>query len=94
MTELRKVNIVHTATYTDELGKEFTVTVPVTLEEIILDGRNELIWPGEASRALEKAIEEAYPGWFHTCYTGTPKEKCAACKRTKLAKLKNSDKVL
>ncbi len=62
--------------------RTFRIVVPVELEYWLIDGKLEEVIPPEASRLIEEAIEEAYPGWFHRILKGGKHEKnCPACKR-------------
>ncbi len=83
MTEMRFRNIVHRQTLTDEFGYSFSIAVPVTVTDFWMDGQWEETISCEEHNKVEKAIEKAYPGWFHQCYNGV--KPCPACERKKRA---------
>lgn len=64
--------------------RTFSVYVPITVR-LFYDAETkkwEEAIPSKEWVKVEKAIEKAYPGWFHTCFNNKRKS-CQACKRKK-----------
>lgn len=49
-----------------------------------LDG--EVYFPSTSMRRIERAVEKAYPGWYHRIVKGKHLKNCMACKEKELRK--------
>ena len=77
--KLRKT--IHKQTLTDG-NRTVRISVPITVSVWMIDGKEEEAIGADEWRKVERAIEKAWPGWFHV-FKGSKHDKanCRACKR-------------
>jgi hypothetical protein len=62
------------------------VRVPVTVDYFLIHGKWEKAISAVEMEKIERAIELAWPGWFHRfTKEGKHRKDCQACKRKKVA---------